>query len=249
VRAGPTATTARLLPCHRLLPTQTTSTARDGVHVGIDVGGRREKGFALCITEWVGGVLRAIKWKRLPHAMPLSPVSTLRALVREGDFAGFASVTLASASAAAAALWCEIQQFGAAGVHIDSPSAFSRNRLGHGRLCEKASFTGVSFQSTPSIACGRDHGGDWGWLVYGMVAFAACVHSGQLTNADWMADLQRGTFARADLSGIVLRECFPYRNARSSFARTSVKPTSNVYFFRKRPDRRFRRSYSISNGG
>src|SRR5260370_18887560 len=42
-----------------------------------------------------------------------------------------------------------------------------------------------------------------------MVAFAACLHRGQLTNADWMTDLRSGTFARSDSSGIVLRECFP----------------------------------------
>ncbi len=186
-----------------------TSTARDGVHVGIDVGGRREKGFDLCITEWAGGVLRAVRWKRLPHATPLPPTGTLRALVRHGDLAGLAAATQDPASATAAALWEEIQRVGAAGIHIDSPSAFSRNQLRHGRLCEKQSVTGVSFQSTPSIACGSQHGGDWGWLVYGMIAFAACLHRGQLTSADWAAALQSGTFARCDSTGIVLRECFP----------------------------------------
>jgi len=186
-----------------------TLIARDGVHVGIDIGGRREKGFDLCITEWVGGVLNAVRWKRLPHATPLPPTSFLRALLRHGDLAGLAEATQASASATAAALWQEIQRLGAVGIHIDSPSAFSRNRLGHGRLCEKRSLTGVSFQSTPSIACGNEHGGDRGWLVYGMIAFAACLHRGQLTNADWMEALQSGTFARCDSAGIVIRECFP----------------------------------------
>ena len=186
-----------------------TSTARDGVHIGIDVGGRREKGFDLCITEWVSGSLREVRWKRLPHATPLPPTPTLRALVRHGDLAGLAVATQASASATAAALWRAIQQFGSVGIHIDSPSAFSRNMLGHGRLCEKRSLTGVSFQSTPSIACGNEHGGDWSWLVYGMIAFAACLHRGQLTSADWMVAPQNGTFARCDSTGIVLRECFP----------------------------------------
>jgi hypothetical protein len=208
VRTHPIAAAAQPCAAPAQLP-QTTSTARDGIHVGIDVGGRREKGFDLCITEWVGGVLRAVQWKRLQHATPLPPTSSLRALVRDNDLAGVAAATQASASATAAALWREIQQFGVAGIHIDSPSGFSRNRLGRGRLCEKRSLTGVSFQSTPSIACGNEHGGDWGWLVYGMVAFAACLHRGQLTKADWMADLQSGTFARFDSSGIVLRECFP----------------------------------------
>jgi hypothetical protein len=198
------------LPAVRaVLKPPSASTTRDGVHVGIDVGGRREKGFDLCITEWVGGVLRAVRWKRLPHATALPPTSTLRALVRDSDLAGLAAATQVSASATAAALWKEIQQLGAAGIHIDSPSAFSRNRLGRGRLCEKRSLTGVSFQSTPSIACGIEHGGDWGWLVYGMIAFAACLHRGQLTSADWLAALESGTFPRFESTGIVLRECFP----------------------------------------
>jgi hypothetical protein len=183
--------------------------AHDGVHVGIDVGGRPEKGFDLCITEWVSGELRVVRWKRLPHPVSLPNTSALRPLIARGDLASFAALTQVTASAVAEALWSEIQQVGATGVHIDSPSAFSRNRLGHGRLCEKRSLTGVFTQSTPSIACGHEHGGDWGWLVYGMVAFAACLHRGLLTNGDWIADLQSGTFTRSDSSGIVLRECFP----------------------------------------
>jgi hypothetical protein len=125
-----------------------------------------------------------------------------------------ALATYASASATVARLWCEVSKFGATGIHIDSPSAFSRNQSRHGRRCEKQSLTGVSFQSTPSIACGYEHGGDWGWLVYGMVAFATFIHGGQLTQADWRAALEHGTFtrfqtARLQTAGIVLRECFP----------------------------------------
>jgi hypothetical protein len=187
----------------------TASATRDGVHVGIDVGGRWEKGFDLCVTQWVGGLLTAVWWKHLPHATPLPPTSSLRALVRGGDLAALAAMTQASASTTAAALWRELEPLSAAGIHVDSPSAFSRNRFGHGRLCEKRSLTGVSFQSTPSIACGSDHGGEWGWLVYGMVAFAACLHRGQLTDAAWNVALESGTFARSDSSGIALRECFP----------------------------------------
>jgi hypothetical protein len=42
-----------------------------------------------------------------------------------------------------------------------------------------------------------------------MIAFAACLHRGHVTGADWSVALQRGTFARCDSAGIVLRECFP----------------------------------------
>lgn len=67
----------------------------------------------------------------------------------------------------------------------------------------------MSFQSTPSVACGIEHGGDWGWLVYGVIGFAACIHRGQFGRDDWLAALKDGTSTRFDSSGIVLRECFP----------------------------------------
>jgi hypothetical protein len=182
---------------------------RDGVHIGIDVGGRCEKGFDLCITEWVTGVLHEVQWKRLPHTRPVPPTCSLRHLIRDGDIAGLARETQASASATAEILWGEIEKFDPAAIHIDSPSAFSRNRLGHGRRCEKRSLIGVSLQSTPSIACTSEHGGDWGWLVYGMIAFASCLHRGGLSNEDWVKDLSIGMNARFNSTGTVLRECFP----------------------------------------
>ncbi len=103
VRTLPATAAARGLPLPPADSTgrPTTSTPGDAVHVGIDVGGRREKGFDLCITEWVGGLLKAVQWKRLPHAMPLPRTFSLRALVREGDIAGVAAATQSSASATA----------------------------------------------------------------------------------------------------------------------------------------------------
>jgi hypothetical protein len=186
-----------------------SSAVRDGVHIGIDVGGRSEKGFDLCITEWISGVLDSVQWKRLPHTRPLPPTSSLRLLVRDRDVAALAGATKESAFAISATLWREIERFSPAGIYIDSPSAFSRNLLGHGRRCEKRSLTGVSFQSTPSVACRSEHGGDWGWLVYGMIAFSACLHRGRLSAEDWLTDLSMGTYAHFDSTHTVLRECFP----------------------------------------
>lgn len=140
---------------------------RDGVHIGIDVGGRCEKGFDLCITEWISGVLHSVQWKRLPHTRALPPTRSLRMLVRDGDVAGLARTTKEAASVTCATLWREIERFDPAGIYIDSPSAFSRNIMGHGRRSEKRSLTGVFFQSTPSIACRSEHGGDWGGLSTG----------------------------------------------------------------------------------
>lgn len=66
---------------------------RDGVHIGIDVGGRCEKGFDLCITEWRDGALNSVQWKRLPHTRPLPPTHSLRRLVHDGDMAVLARAT------------------------------------------------------------------------------------------------------------------------------------------------------------
>jgi hypothetical protein len=180
-----------------------------GIHIGIDVGGRCEKGFDLCITEWVGGVLESVHWRRLPHTVPLPATGSLRALVCAGELGSLAQATFRSACDTAAALWRELERFHPAGIHIDSPSAFSRNRIGHGRRCEKRSLTGVSFQSTPSVTCGSQHGGDWGWLLYGMIAFSACLRSGTVTLRDWEADLVLGMWHRFDSGKMIVRECFP----------------------------------------
>ena len=67
-------------------------------------------------------------------------------------------------------------------VGIDSPSGFSRNTMGHGRVTEKvAPLWGIGlngnfrvvFQMTPSVACGRPHGAEWYWMLFGMAAFYA----------------------------------------------------------------------------
>ena len=211
VQSSPTATRppTPALPSPPITISSSPTTTRDGIHIGIDVGGRKEKGFDLCITDWREGLLKAVDWKRIPHATPLPQTSSLRAFVRAGDLAALAAATADSAHETAAALWRELRPLAAAGIYIDSPSAFSRNRVCHGRSCEKRSLQGVSFQSTPSIASGTQHGGDWGWLVYGMVAFAACLHHGELTEARWFAALEEGNYARCGSSPIILRECFP----------------------------------------
>jgi hypothetical protein len=183
------------------------SRAASGSHVGVDVGGRPDKGFDLCFTQWEQGVLIDLRFASLPHTAPLPPTAKLRGLVARGDLAGLAEVTYPSASRTAAALWSALRD--PAGVYIDSPSSFSRNTSGHGRLCEKTSMTGVTFQSTPSIRVGKEHGGDWGWLLYGMVAFAACVHRGRLTHEAWFQALEGGLHTEGMQQPFLLRECFP----------------------------------------
>lgn len=184
-----------------------SSRAASGSHVGVDVGGRPDKGFDLCFTQWEQGGLIDLRFASLPHTAPLPPTAKLRGLVAQGDLAGLAETTYLSASRTAATFWSALRD--PAGIYIDSPSSFSRNTLGHGRLCEKTSMTGVTFQSTPSIRVGKEHGGDWGWLLYGMMAFAACVHRGSLTYDAWLQALQGGLHTEGMRQPFLLRECFP----------------------------------------
>lgn len=191
---------------------QRTGVEGDASFIGIDVGGRVSKGYDLCRLVWSKGVPVRVFFERLPHTCPLPPTASLRACVAQGDLQQFAALTHASASETAANLWEKLTRVtgGApAGVFIDSPSAFSRNVLGHGRLTEKQSIRGVSFQSTPSICCGAEHGGDWGWLVYGMVAFAACLYRGALCEQQWLAALEEGLFAPLQKARLIAREVFP----------------------------------------
>jgi hypothetical protein len=182
------------------------------VAIGIDVGARPHKGFDLCRVEWANGRVADLKFASQQHSEPMPPTDSLRSHVSCGDVSSLAELTHPSASKTAAALWPVIEKLAAGalnGVFIDSPSGFSRNRLGHGRLTEKKSLKGVSFQSTPSLCCGREHGGDWAWLIYGMVAFASCLHRGGFTLEDWLFALNEGLYQPSTSASIAIRECFP----------------------------------------
>jgi hypothetical protein len=57
----------------------------EGCFVGVDVGGRAEKGYTLARTVWRGGRLASIDFGSLPHYDVLPPTNELRPLVRAGD--------------------------------------------------------------------------------------------------------------------------------------------------------------------
>jgi hypothetical protein len=180
--------------------------------VGVDVAGRSSKGYDLCDLLWSNGAPARAKFKRIPHATPLPPTSSLRSSVAAGDLQQLAALTHAAAASTGEDLWkviVEIAGSTPSGIFVDSPSAFARNAAGHGRLTEKQSILGVSFQSTPSISCGNEHGADWGWLLYGMVAFAACLHHGHFTLEEWAKALDKGLFVSTQKTHIVVREVFP----------------------------------------
>jgi hypothetical protein len=180
-----------------------------GVFIGIDVGGRPDKGFDLCPTWWDGGVPARLEFHRLPHRLALPPTDELRPVVAAGRVDELAERTYRSAGAIAADLWRALERFGPTGVLIDASSAFSRNAVGHGRYTEKFALKGVSFQSTPSVACGRPHAGEWGWLVYGMIAFAACVYRGEVSLERWYRGLAEGFDRACRADELIVREVFP----------------------------------------
>jgi hypothetical protein len=185
---------------------------QNGSFIGVDVGGRPTKGYDLCLLEWSGQAISRLSFASCPYQTPLPNTSVLRPMIAAGSITQFAGATHAAATRAADDLWTTISRLTPAplGVFIDSPSAFSRNTRGQGRLTEKQSISGVSFQSTPSLACGVAHEGEWGWLVYGMIAFAAALHQGGgFSLAQWTQALHQGLHMATMRAPLVIRECFP----------------------------------------
>ena len=186
-------------------------TEAEQVYVGIDVGGRIDKGFDLCFLTFVKGGIRGIVFESCPYPYPLPKTAQLRAPVASADFAQLARLTHRAAVDIAAVLWARVGHRSPRGAFIDSPSGFSRNQRGHGRATEKVAYRGVWFQCTPSVAVNRQHGGDWNWLVYGMVAYMAFTHSGnQFSEAEWRHALEHGLYSPTrHLPARYVRECFP----------------------------------------
>ena len=185
----------------------------DEVYIGIDVGGWK-KGLMICVLHWGGRGIQRIASTSLRYAEQLPDTDVLNDFLRRGDVAGLAAATFISARANAARLRRQLDQYRAdgsviRGIFIDSPSAFSRNTPGHGRLCERFGFPNVTFQMTPSVVCGKAHNNQWNWLLYGMQAFLGALVE-RPTAADWVDALTNGLQGRmlAQQSPIV-RECFP----------------------------------------
>ncbi len=185
---------------------------RDGIYVGIDVGGRPDKGFDLAALEWNAGLITSVRFVGCPHPVELPGTDKMRTLVAVGDYPALAKLTHDAAKVIAENLWTAIMKLSSepVGVFVDSPSAFSRNQRGHGRLTEKHHLQGVAFQSTPSSCCGKEHRGTWAWLVYGIVAYVAVTHEGgSFTLPEWERLLTDGTFMVSQKLSLVVRECFP----------------------------------------
>lgn len=185
-----------------------------GWFAGIDVGGAQSKGFDICRLRWSEALPTKAEFLRCRHRTALPAQTVLHDLAKAGDLARLAAETYPAARDAAADLWQALARDGGAppsGIFIDGPSGFSRNSEGHGRRTEKSRLVGVSFQSTPSLACGRGHRGTWGWIIYGMAAFASCQLQGSgLTLDAWLQYLQTGV-AGSDRSprAVIIREVFP----------------------------------------
>lgn len=185
-----------------------------GWFAGIDVGGAQSKGFDICRLRWSQGRPTKAEFLRCRHRTALPPQAVLHDLAKAGDLARLAAETYPAARDAAADLWHALasdEHVPPSGVFIDSPSGFSRNARGHGRRTEKSRLIGVSFQSTPSVACGRGHRGTWAWIVYGMAAFASCrLQGSDLLLEGWLEYLHGGVTASGrSPRALILREVFP----------------------------------------
>ena len=209
--ARPVASESVFQPSRAPIETPPAVSESEEVHVGIDVGGRIDKGFDLCFLTFSKGCLQGIAFEPCPYPCALPATAELRTTVAAGDFATLARLTYPAARGIAAELWARVRKWSPRGAFIDSPSGFSRNQHGHGRATEKVAYRGVWFQCTPSVAINRQHRGDWNWLVYGMVAYMAFIHSGdQFEETDWRHSLENGLYSQArGLQGRHLRECFP----------------------------------------
>ena len=194
-----------------LAPSQRPSDNDQYIALGIDVGGRVDKGFDLCFLTYNGTSIDNIEFERCEYPQALPPTDELRQATMEADFRTLADLTYPASVKTATALWGKVSKRQVRGIFIDSPSGFSRNQNGHGRLTEKVSYRGVHFQCTPSVAASREHRGQWNWLVYGMVAFATCLHYGpQFSKAEWEGAFREGLYFRTrHLQRCIVRECFP----------------------------------------
>ena len=155
------------------------------VSFGIDVGGH-DKGSDIAEIQWSasGDNIHSVRFHRLPSrhrdGCALIDADAVRTLVAKGDVEQLATVTYPAAQYIATRVRNIVGDCPAQAIAIDCPSGFSRNVLGHGRATEKIQKQfglvkpfSVSFQSTPSLHCQREHGGSWVWMILGMALFAS----------------------------------------------------------------------------
>ena len=119
-------TPAAFAPVQAPAITAASGTESEQVYVGIDVGGRIEKGFDLCFLAFAKAELISIEFEPCPYSHALPPTDQMRALVADGNFGQLGRLTYAAAIDIAAELWCKIAKHSLRGAFIDSPSGFSR---------------------------------------------------------------------------------------------------------------------------
>lgn len=175
--------------------------------LGIDVAGKK-KGFDLCLLT-LGNTHITVRLSKLYPSTGLPSEAELRPALVNGDLAAVAELTFEAARTLARQLATFLPP-NLMAISIDSPSSFARNQCGHGRRVEHIRLPDVNPQVTPSVSCGIPHKGSWGWLVYGMCAFAGALHGPELTGAQWRTALAEGLQPRfPEAPGFALLECFP----------------------------------------
>ena len=207
---------------------------------GIDAHGHR-KGLHVAEIAWGSTISgpHAVKFSHAPlttapnGTCPRLCIDIVRPLVTKCNVEKLAAETYPAVAHLRGLLLEIISGAPAETVAIDSPSGFSRNTLGHGRLTEKlqaAHGFGKGFrigvQMTPSLDCGKSHGGlDWSWVILGMAAFATLggLLSVEARLGAWHTYLEHGPDGREPVEAFPSATIQYLRQSRNAAARTGVR--------------------------
>lgn len=128
-----------------------------------------------------------------------------------------ARATAADCEAVTAVFAEVIDDVGPDMVFIDSPPAFARNAVQHGRATEKADISRAEYewvrqvpvQVTPSMYGDMvPHGGSWNSLLRGMMVFYAIRNGGEFDEESWVEYVKWGLKHEAKVD-LPVKECNP----------------------------------------
>lgn len=177
--------------------------------LGIDIAGAPGRQFDLALINWENS---EVFWERMPLGTrgkdyPSYDFNQIRTATADGDLEQIAEYSYNIVAHVGERLCNSFNNLNIMlkdidVIAIDSPSGFSRNTMGHGRATEKVwryflptdkrrDFS-VNFQMSPSISCGREHGNNWFWIIFGMGAFHILDNNFRFDKKTWLNFIQNG---------------------------------------------------------